>query len=169
MTIRELDFIRGDFPCLAYLYQFRGLMSRGKGAIQTVPSRLTSLLEDGVSALVNRLILDERRLDEQREFPRIPFCRPVLITSAGSESNMRRVQWAASTRDISQFGIGLLSRTPVEPGSEFILTIPQRCGVPAIFKTRMMWCEPATDGWYHIGGRFIESIEALSERLDIVV
>ena len=82
-----------------------------------VPGKLPDLLEKGVANLVNQMLLEEQSMDEQRTFRRVPFCRPVTVTITNGDRHGSSRQWSALTRDISETGVGLLSRVPMEKGT----------------------------------------------------
>ncbi len=121
--------------------------------------------EEGVRGAVEELLREERELGGRRAFPRDPFFRSVTLTPADGIGH----QWSASTRDISWNGVGLLSGTPVERGKEVIITIPRTTGEAINLKTEMLWCAPFGDGWYIIGGRFLELVDSAANRLDVRV
>src|SRR5262245_52969960 len=87
----------------------------------------------------------ERRVDQ-----RFPFFAPVTLRPAGA---IDRPQ-TAYARELSQGGIGLLNYLPFQVGQVFQITIQneefnwqKRCEV--------VWCQPAGDGWFLSGCRFI--------------
>jgi hypothetical protein len=88
---------------------------------------------------------------EQRAAPRTPYFGSVTISLAGEEVP----RFSAFARDLSPLGIGLLHIMPLEPG-QMVVSLRNAAGETLSLRTQIVWCEPAGDGWYTSGGRFLD-------------
>jgi hypothetical protein len=84
---------------------------------------------------------------DRRRAQRMPFFREISIEVDGR-------QLSAFSRDLSSKGIGLLHRTPVNPG-EITVSIPWPGGMIRQ-RTLIVWCHDVGEGWYASGGRFVD-------------
>ncbi len=84
---------------------------------------------------------------------RYPFVRPVTIDSPDGSSQQ------AFSRDVSQLGIGLIHREPIESG-HFALSVHSATQGTVVATADIRRCTPIGEGWYSCGGRFpLEEIE----------
>ena len=90
-------------------------------------------------------------LRERRSAQRLPFVRPVLIT-LGRE---KQTQVKATSKDLSQTGLGLIHEVPFEVGRIGVLTIHRLHDDPLMIRAECRWCDPFCKSWFVSGWRFL--------------
>ncbi len=113
-------------------------------------SPIDSVLEllDAMDVLIN----EAQAIEEQRSELRVPFFRPLSITSEGGKPR------PAFGRDLSPAGIGLMHAYELEPGL-FTVEIPLEGRAPMRLQTKIAWCKPSGPEWHLSGGRILRVVD----------
>lgn len=88
--------------------------------------------------------------DARREDRRYPFFTPVTLHATVAA---RKPSYAFS-RDLSEYGIGLLHHVPLEPGTVYDIEFGYR-NERLEARAEVLWCTEAGEGWYLSGCRFL--------------
>ena len=123
-------------------------------------------LADAVAALRNEVWGNPEQ--ERRALPRIRIWAPReirLIDPAASDAATNDGSGPAETLevwlvDLACGGIGFLSPRPLDVGRPFTLTLPVMDAAPMSLLCRVLHCQPAPNGSFTIGGRFVKELEA---------
>lgn len=90
-------------------------------------------------------------LRERRSADRKPFVRPVVIATGRNHETLHE----GFSRDISQIGIGMVTRTQWTMGTHAMLTIHSLTKRVARVSAEVRWCQEYGEGWYLSGWRFL--------------
>lgn len=90
---------------------------------------------------------------DRRTEPRFIFSVPVRLRPRDATRRTLR----GFARDISRSGIGILAEVAMQPGELHCLTI-DHCEAPLLLEAQVVWCQPAGDGWYMVGCRFVSEV-----------
>ncbi len=88
---------------------------------------------------------------ERRTSQRLAFVRPVIITIGRD----RRTEIKATSKDLSQTGMGLIHDVPFEVGRIGVLTIHRLYDDPLKIRAECRWCQPFCKLWHVSGWRFL--------------
>ncbi len=113
----------------------------------------TANFQEVVQALLNEDQLFSMR--EKRATSRQSFVRQVSIVYC-SQPTQRRTGF---TRDLSDSGIGLIHKFPVQTGDKAFVTIHRLWDAPIVLKCEACWSSPEQQGW-HTSGWSILSVES---------
>jgi hypothetical protein len=124
-------------------------------------------LADAVAALRNEVWGNPEQ--ERRALPRIRIWAPRVIylldpaesevdgPAAGSAATEALEVWLV---DLACGGIGFLSPRPLDTGRAFKMTLPVMDAAPIDLLCKVLHCQPAPNGSFTIGGRFVKELEA---------
>ncbi len=102
-----------------------------------------------ISALLNEdglFSLEERRTNARRS-----FVRPVNMVFGDNPSDAL----SGFTRDLSDGGVGLMHKFPVNRGDIATITIGRTWDGPISMKCRVCWCVSGQSGWYQTGWKIL--------------
>ena len=91
-------------------------------------------------------------LRERRSADRKPFVRPIVIATGRDHDSVHH----GFSRDISQIGIGMVTRDEWEEGTHAILTIHSLAKRVVRVSAEVRWCQTYGEGWYLSGWRFLD-------------
>ena len=100
---------------------------------------------------------------ERRALPRIRVWAPRTIRITGDRGGRASVDspsldvWLV---DLACGGVGFLSPRPLEVGVEFTVTLPSMESTPSTVTCRVLHCQPAANGTYNVGARFVNDAAA---------
>jgi hypothetical protein len=93
----------------------------------------------------------DEAIRERRTAERLPFVRPVLITIGRD----RQTQIKATSKDLSQTGMGLIHDAALDVGRMGVLTIYRLHDEPLMIRAECRWCQPFCKSWFVSGWRFL--------------
>jgi hypothetical protein len=108
--------------------------------------------ENPITQIIESLRKEEQAgaVSERRAAQRFPFVRPVQIKlGRGQEPEIE-----ATSRDLSDLGIGLIHDVEVEVGRMGVLTIHRQNGSPLVLRADCRWCQTFCRSWFMSGWRF---------------
>ena len=105
----------------------------------------TACFQDVVQALLNEDQLFSLR--DKRANLRHSFVRQVSVVFF-DEPTVRKTGF---TRDLSENGIGLIHKFPVEQGCKALVTIHRLWDQPIVLKCEACWCSSSEQGWINSG------------------
>lgn len=108
---------------------------------------------DAVMAL--RIDLRDRPDLERRQLPRFPVWAPRVIRPTGPNAAAPLEVWLI---DVACGGVGFLSPTPLEVGSELYVSIPGAEQSEVHARCRVVHCRQAANGSYLLGAQFVEEV-----------
>ena len=117
---------------------------------------------DAVAALRNEVWGREEL--EKRALPRIRIWAPrelELADATGGAGTERLEVWLF---DLACGGVGFLSPRPLDVGREFRVTLPAMDGAPSRLLCRVLHCQPAPNGSFTVGARFIRELAESENR-----
>ena len=105
-----------------------------------------------MSLVVEQLLKESEvaLLSERRASPRKPFARPVLITHG------RNGTFPGFSRDISDFGIGVIDQSEWESGTIADIEIHSLFGRNVTVRAEARWCDQYGKGFYVTGWYFLD-------------
>jgi hypothetical protein len=124
-------------------------------------------LADAVAALRNEVWGNPEH--ERRALPRIRIWAPRVIrlldpaaadpdAAAGAPQDAAAEDLEVWLVDLACGGIGFLSPRPLDVGRPFLLTLPVMDAAPVNLFCRILHCQPAPNGSFVVGGRFIKEL-----------
>ena len=124
-------------------------------------------LADAVAALRNEVWGNPEH--ERRALPRIRIWAPRairLLDPAAANPDDAAAQNIATAEELEVWlvdlacgGIGFLSPRPLDVGRAFLLSLPIMDAAPVNLFCKVLHCQPAPNGSFTIGGRFIKELE----------
>lgn len=115
-------------------------------------------LADAVAALRNEVWA--RPETERRALPRIRIWAPRVIHLAGAADPVAAEPLEVWLVDLACGGVGFLSPRALEAGREFTLSLPIMDAEPVTLLCRVLHCQPAPNGPFTIGARFVKEVVA---------
>lgn len=112
-------------------------------------------IADAVMAL--RIDLRDRPDLERRQLPRFPVWAPRVIQPTGPRAAAPFEVWLI---DIACGGVGFLSRSGLDVGTELYITIPGAEVAEVHALCRVVHCRQAANGSYLVGAQFVEEVTA---------
>ena len=121
-------------------------------------------LADAVAALRNEVWGNPEH--ERRALPRIRIWAPREIHLLAPAATDCDPDPSAATEplevwlvDLACGGIGFLAPRPLDVGRAFLLTLPVMDAAPVRLLCKVLHCQPAPNGSFTIGGRFVQELE----------
>jgi hypothetical protein len=115
-----------------------------------------NLIKDYPMALATVQVLlkeqEKELLREQRAVRRKPFTRPVVIAAGRDRNELHD----AMSRDISNIGIGIISRHEWKVSTVARLTIHSIDSHPVVVNAEVRWIQPYGTGWFLSGWVFLD-------------
>ncbi len=106
-----------------------------------------------IRQIIERLQKAEKAelIRERRNAERLTFVRPVIITTGRD----RQTQIKATSKDLSQTGMGLIHDVGLEVGRIGVLTIYRLHDDPLMIRAECRWCQTFCKSWFVSGWRFL--------------
>ena len=106
---------------------------------------------------INQIIESLRKAERaeanhgRRAAQRLPFVRPVIIT-VGRD---KQTQIKATSKDLSQTGMGVIHEVGLEVGRIGVVTIYRLHDDPLMIRAECRWCQTFCKSWFVSGWRFL--------------